>query len=191
MHQIIVTEFITLDGVIEAPGGGDYAHAGWTFKDIEFVPEAYEIKGREQEEAAGLLLGRVSFEEFAPVWPSMDEEFPLYNRMPKYVVSTSLTEAEVTECGWENCRLLRSIEDVRALKEQGEGPIYVHGSASLAQSLAEAGIVDRYHLLTFPLVLGEGKRLFAEDGDRKQRLSLVEEKAFSNGIRLAVYDVVA
>lgn len=183
MRNLIVTEFMSLDGVIDSPGGGDYRHAGWTFKDVEFDEAAYAIKGREMEEAGALLLGRRSYDEFAPVWPSM-EEFADYNAMPKYVVSTTLTDPE-----WNNTTVLGSLDEVADLK-QGDGkPIFVHGSADLAQNLAAAGLVDRYYLLIFPLLLGEGKRLFAHDAD-KTKLNLVEHEAYSNGIQKAVYDVV-
>ncbi|HEU0181493.1 MAG TPA: dihydrofolate reductase family protein, partial [Agromyces mariniharenae] len=142
MRTLIVTEFITLDGVVDSPGGGDHPRAGWTFKEVPFVEEAYQIKGTEQEEAGALLIGRQSYDEFAPIWPKMDE-FAEYNAMPKYVVSTTLTDPE-----WNNTSVLRSLDEVAALKEgDGEGTILVHGSATLAQALAEAGLVDRYHLL--------------------------------------------
>lgn len=189
-RPIIVTELITVDGVIEAPGGGEHPRAGWTFHDVEFVPEAYDIKGREQLEATALLLGRVSFGEFAPVWPSMEDQFARYNALPKYVVSTTLDDAEVETDAWGDCHRLPSIDAVRALKDTEGGPIIVHGSATLARSLAAAGLVDRYHLLTFPLLLGAGKRLFAEDGDLFTRLDLVEDATYSNGVRLLVLDVV-
>lgn len=189
MRPIHVTEFISLDGVIEAPGGGDYEHAGWTFRDVEFEPAAYEIKGEEQESAGALLLGRVSFTEFAAVWPSMDE-FATYNAMPKYVVSTTLQDADVTGSGWENSHLLTSLDAVAALRDEPEGdPLLVHGSATLVQSLAEADLVDRYTLLEFPVILGHGKRLFSDTG-RKSRLSLARSQQYSNGIRLAIYDVM-
>lgn len=182
MRTLIVTEFISLDGVIDSPGGGDHPHAGWTFQSVAFDEAAYEIKGREQDEAGALLLGRVSYDEFAPVWPTMDE-FAVYNAMPKYVVSSTLTDPT-----WHNTSVLRSLDEVAALKEGEGGSILVHGSARLAQGLAAAGLVDRYHLLEFPVVLGGGKRLFAADAD-KAALKLVEHAAYDNGIRLAVYDV--
>ena len=184
MRKLIVTEFISLDGVVDSPGGGEHPHAGWTFQDVEFDEAAYEIKGRETEDAGALLFGRRSYDEFAPVWPSM-EEFATYNAMPKYVVSTTLKDAE-----WNNTTVLRSLDEVAALKEGDGKPIYVHGSATLAQNLAAAGLVDRYHLLTFPVVLGSGKKLFAAEGADKQKLALVEHAAYGNGIQLAVYDVV-
>lgn len=182
MRPIVVTEFITLDGIVDSPGGGEHPHAGWTFKDVAFDEAAYEIKGRETLEATALLLGRQSYDEFAPVWPSM-EEFATYNAMPKYVVSSTLQDPE-----WHNTTVLRSLDEVAELKETEGGEIHVHGSATLAQGLAGAGLVDRYHLLVFPLVLGSGKRLFGE-GD-KTRLALVEHAAYSNGITLQRYDVV-
>lgn len=187
MRKLIVTEFISLDGVIDSPGGGEYEHAGWTFKDIEFVPDAYAVKGREQSEASALLLGRVSFTEFAPVWPTMDE-FALYNAMPKYVVSTTLDDADVTDIAWKNCHLLRSLDDVAKLKEDDGGPILVHGSATLAQSLQAADLVDGYTLLEFPVVLGSGKRLWADEAPRTN-LELLNSETYSNGIRLAEYGV--
>ena len=182
MRPIVVTEFITLDGIVDSPGGGDHPHAGWTFKEVAFDEAAYEIKGRETADATALLLGRQSYDEFAPVWPSM-EEFASYNAMPKYVVSSTLQDPE-----WHNTSVLRSLDEVAALKETEGGEIHVHGSATLAQGLAAAGLVDRYHLLVFPLLLGSGKRLFA-DGD-KTRLALVEHAAYSNGVTLQRYDVV-
>jgi dihydrofolate reductase len=184
MRTLIVTEFISLDGVIDSPGGGTHPHAGWTFKDIEFDMAAYEIKGREQTEAAAMLIGRVSYDEFAPVWPKM-EEFAEYNAMPKYVVSTTLTDPE-----WNNTTVLRSLDEVARLKESDGGNILVHGSATLAKSLAEAGLVDRYHLLIFPVLLGSGKRLFDDASQDKTRLQLVEHEVYSNGITKAIYDVV-
>jgi dihydrofolate reductase len=182
MRTLIVTEFITLDGVIDSPGGGDHPRAGWTFKEVPYAEEAYEIKGREQTEADAMLIGRVSYDEFAPVWPKMDE-FAEYNAMPKYVVSTTLSDPE-----WNNTSVLHSLDDVARLKEGEGGNILVHGSATLAKGLAEAGLVDRYHLLVFPVTLGEGKRLF--NGRESGRLQLVEHEAYSNGVVKAVYDVV-
>lgn len=184
MRTLIVTEFISLDGIIDSPGGGDHPHAGWTFTDVEFDEAAYEIKGREQDEAEMLLMGRVTYDEFAPVWPTM-EEFAAYNVMPKYVVSSTLRDPE-----WENTSVLRSLDEVAALKEGDGGTILVHASGILAQNLAAAGLVDRYHLLTFPVLLGSGKRLFRDAPADKQSLRLVEHAAYGNGVQLGVYDVI-
>ena len=187
MRTLIITSFVSLDGVVEAPGGeGGYRNAGWTFKDIEFLPEAYEIKGREQEEASAMLLGRVSYEAFAPVWPTMVDDFAGYNSMPRYVVSTTL---EQDDPRWP-ATVLRSVDDVAALKETEGGPISVHGSATLGKSLADAGLVDRYHLLVFPKLLGAGTRLFSEADKDATKLELVEHDTYANGIQKQVFDVV-
>ncbi|KAB2807486.1 dihydrofolate reductase family protein [Pimelobacter simplex] len=190
MRTLIYTAFVSLDGVVEGPGGGeDYRNDGWTFQDIDFVPEAYELKGREQEEAGALLLGRVSYQGFAPVWPTMTEEFPQYNAMPKYVVSTTLGEDDLVD-NWGETTILRSLDDVAALKQTEGGPISVHGSASLARGLADAGLIDRYHLLVFPVVLGAGKRMWSDTDKDKQMLRLVETESYANGIQKLCYDVV-
>lgn len=190
MRTLYVTEFITLDGVIDSPGGADgHPHAGWSFKDVDFLPEAYALKGQEQEEAGALMLGRTSYELFAPVWPSMTEQFATYNALPKYVVSTTLDDDDLVT-DWGEITILRSTDDVAALKEIDGGPISVHASSRLAQSLAAAGLVDRYHLLVFPIVLGSGKRLFADDNPAKQRLHLAQSETYANGVQKMIYDVV-
>lgn len=186
MTQIIVTAFVSLDGVIEAPGGEPgYRNSGWTFKAVEFDEAAYAIKGSEQEEAGGLLLGRKSYEAFAPVWPTMDD-FARYNELPRYVVSTTL---ESDDERWP-ATILRSVDDVAKLREQDGPPLLVHGSGELGASLADAGLVDRYHLLVFPLLLGAGKRLFSTADKDTTKLSLVEHEFYGNGIQKQVWDVV-
>lgn len=190
MRTLYVTEFITLDGVIDSPGGDEgHPHAGWSFKDVEFLPEVYELKDQEQQEAGALLLGRASYELFAPVWPSMTDEFPRYNALPKYVVSTTLQEEDLVD-DWGDITILRSTDDVAALKQTDGGPISVHASSGLAKSLAAAGLVDRYHLLVFPLVLGSGKRLWDDASTRKHNLRLVDSASYPNGVQKLVYDVV-
>ncbi|WP_380157650.1 dihydrofolate reductase family protein [Kineococcus sp. R86509] len=186
MRTLIVTAFTSLDGVVEAPGGEPgYRNAGWTFQDIAFDPAAYEIKGREMGETTSLLLGRTSYEAFAPVWPTMDD-FAAYNAMPRYVVSTTL---EHDDAQWP-ATILRSVDDVAALKETEGGPIAVHGSATLGASLADAGLVDRYHLLVFPVLLGAGKRWFSTTDKDRQLLTVRESQTYPNGITKLVYDVV-
>jgi dihydrofolate reductase len=186
MRPLIITAFVSVDGVMEAPGGEPgYRNTGWTFQDIEFDPAAYEIKDREQRETTALLLGRTSYQAFAPVWPSM-EEFTGYNAMPRYVVSTTLTEEDSR---WP-ATILRSVDDVAALKETEGGPIAVHGSATLGKSLADAGLVDRYHLLVFPVLLGAGRRLFSEADKDRTRLRLTEQEAYPNGVCKQVYEVI-
>jgi dihydrofolate reductase len=183
VRRIVVTEFITLDGVVDSPGGGEHPHAGWSFRQVEFDEAAYEIKGREQTDATAMLLGRVSYDEFAPVWPAMDD-FAEYNAMPKYVVSSTLRDPR-----WAGTTVLGSLDEVAELRSGDGGDIIVHGSATLARGLAAADLVDRYHLLTFPIVLGAGKRLFDDAGDALRRLRLVEHAAYGNGVTLGVYDV--
>ncbi|MFG2722929.1 dihydrofolate reductase family protein [Streptomyces sp. NPDC048416] len=189
MRTLISTAFISLDGVMEAPGGEPgYRNSGWTFKDIEFVPEAFEIKSREQEEATAMLLGRTSYEAFSPVWPGM-EEFAGYKAMPKYVVSTTLTQDALVP-DWGDTTILRSLDEVAALKETEGGPVIMHGSAALNHALSDAGLIDRYHLLVFPLLLGAGKRLFSTADKDAQRLRLVESEAYGNGVQKNVFEVV-
>ncbi|MFE5581151.1 dihydrofolate reductase family protein [Kitasatospora sp. NPDC056531] len=189
MRTLISTAFISLDGVVEGPGGEPgYRNSGWTFKDVEFVPEAYEIKEREQQEATAILMGRVSYEAFSPVWPDM-AEFARYKTMPKYVVSTTLTDDALVS-DWGETTILRSLDEVTALKETEGGPIIVHGSATLNQALSDAGLIDRYHLLVYPLLLGAGKRLFSSTDKDTQKLKLVEHAVYSNGLQMQVFDVV-
>ncbi|CCH29591.1 dihydrofolate reductase family protein [Actinosynnema sp. NPDC047251] len=190
MRTLIATAFVSLDGVVEGPGGEPgYRNSGWTFQDIEFDPAVYELKGREQGEAAAMLLGRVSYQAFAPVWPGMTEDFPEYNAMPKYVVSTTLRDEDLVT-NWGETTILRSLDDVAALKEGEGGPISVHGSATLNRNLSDAGLIDRYHLLVFPVLLGAGKRLFSETDKDRQSLKLVESESYSNGVQKLIYDVV-
>ncbi|MFF1356262.1 dihydrofolate reductase family protein [Streptomyces sp. NPDC058297] len=189
MRTLISTSFVSLDGVVEAPGGEPgYRNSGWTFKDVDFLPAAFEIKGREQQEAAAMMMGRVSYEAFSPVWPGM-EEFAQYKAMPKYVVSTTITEDDLV-ADWGETTILRSLDDVAALKETEGGPIIIHGSAALNRSLSDAGLIDRYHLLVFPLLLGAGKRLFSDTDKDTQKLRLVESEAYANGLQKQVFDFV-
>ncbi|WP_433546942.1 dihydrofolate reductase family protein [Streptomyces sp. CA-294286] len=189
MRTLISTAFVSLDGVVEAPGGEPgYRNSGWTFKHVEFLPEAFEIKEREQRESAALMMGRASYEAFSPVWPAM-EEFADYKVMPKYVVSTTLTDDDLVS-DWGGTTILRSLDEVAALKETEGGPIIVHGSASLNHALSDAGLIDRYHLLVFPLLLGAGKRLFSATDKDAQKLELVEYEAYANGLQKNVFDVV-
>jgi dihydrofolate reductase len=189
MRSLITTAFISLDGVVEAPGGEPgYRNSGWTFKDIAFDEAAYTLKGQEQDEAGALLLGRVSYQAFAPVWPSMTAEFPGYNAMPKYVVSTTLKENDLVD-NWGETTILRSLDDVAALKETDGDPIIVNGSATLNRNLSDAGLIDQYNLLVFPVLLGAGKRLFSDADRDKTNLELVDSESYGNGIQKLVYSV--
>lgn len=189
MSQLIYTAFVSLDGVVEAPGGEPgYRNTGWTFA-VDPDERMYALKASEQEEAGALMLGRASYEAFSAVWPRMTEEFPRYNAMPKYVVSTTLAGEDLVE-GWGETTILRNLDEVAAVKAARQEPISVHGSATLARGLSDAGLIDRYHLLVFPLLLGAGKRMWSE-ADRPARwLRLVEHEAYSNGVQKMIYDVV-
>jgi dihydrofolate reductase len=190
MGKVVVSEFVSLDGVIEDPGGAeDYAHGGWTFK-FDRGAEGDKFKFDETMEAEALLLGRVTYEGFAAAWPTMTDEVGFaekMNSMPKYVVSTTLEEA-----GWNNSTILKGdvAEEVSKLKEQIGGPLLIAGSAQLAQTLTAQGLVDEYRLMVFPIVLGSGKRLFAESSD-STTLKLVDSKTVGDGIALLTYEPAA
>jgi dihydrofolate reductase len=192
MRPLIYTAFVSLDGVVDSPGGGTRSEAhrsgGWTYKDIEFMPEAYQLKGRETEEATALMFGRTSYEAFSPLWPDM-EDFAALKELPKYVVSTTLGQDALVD-NWGDITILRSIEDVVKVKETDGGPIVIHGSATLARNLSDANLIDRYHLLVFPVLLGGGKRMFSDTDKDKQMLKVVESETYANGITKLVYDVV-
>ena len=184
MGRVVVTEFVSLDGVMESPGGGeDFEHGGWTF-EIDRGEEGDKLKLDEALDADALLLGRVTYEGFAAAWPSVEGEFAdKFNSMPKYVVSSTLKEAE-----WNNSTVLKGdvVEDVSKLKQGRSGDIVVHGSAHLAQTLLEHDLVDELRLMVFPVVLGTGKRLFGATTDKK-RLQLVDSKIVGDGIAILIY----
>src|SRR3954463_3501124 len=139
MRTLFTTHFVSLDGVAEAPGGEPgYKHSGWTL-DVEPDPAMYEPKGREQEEATAFLMGGRSYEAFAPVWPTMDY-FAGYNAMPKYVVSSTVTDPE-----WNDTTVI-PFDEVARLKEGDGGMILVAGSMLLTQGLLQAGLVDELRL---------------------------------------------
>lgn len=190
MRTLIATSFISLDGVVEAPGGeSGYRNSGWTTNAVDFDVAAYELKGSEQLEASAMLLGRVSYQAFAPIWPSMGDQFPQYNAMPKYVLSTTLAEKDLVD-DWGETTILRSVSDVARLRAGDGGPISIHGSATMVHSLQEHQLIDRYNLLVFPVLLGAGKRLFSEESLDAQKLRLVDSQAYSNGIQKNVFDVL-
>jgi dihydrofolate reductase len=162
MGKLVVTEFVSLDGVFEAPGGGDFEHAGWTFR-FDRGQDGDRFKLDELRAADAQLLGRVTYEAFAAAWPAMTDEVGFaeqMNSMPKYVVSSTLDKAD-----WTNSVVLGGDlrDEVQALKETYDGDILVAGSGALVQGLLTAGLVDELHLMVFPVVLGSGRRLF-DDG---------------------------
>jgi dihydrofolate reductase len=185
--RIVVTEFISLDGVIEAPGGGEpYAHGGWTFA-IDRGEDGTRFKADELAEAHAQLLGRVTYEGFAAAWPAMEGTGAFgekMNAMPKYVVSSTLESAE-----WNNTTILRGdvAAEVAKLKEEIDGVILVAGSAQLVQALVEHDLVDELRLMVFPVVLGSGKRLFAHTPDKKA-LRLTSARTVGDGVAILVYE---
>ena len=184
MGRVVVTEFISLDGVIEAPGGGEgFKHDGWSF-EISRGDEGDKFKLDETMSSDALLLGRRTYEGFAAAWPSRDGEFAdKFNTMPKYVVSSTLSEPE-----WNNSTVLNGdvAEEVRKLKEERDGDIVVHGSAQLVRALLDQDLVDELRLMVFPVVLGSGKRLFGETSDKKP-LRLADSKVVGDGVAILVY----
>jgi dihydrofolate reductase len=187
MGRIVVTEFISLDGVIEAPGGGeDFKHGGWTF-EIERGAEGDEFKLDELFEAEAQLLGRRTYEGFAAAWPTMKDDAGFaekMNGMPKYVVSSTLEQAE-----WQNSTVLSGdfAEEITKLKQEVDGVILVAGSAQLVQGLIEHDLVDELRLMVFPVVLGSGKRLFGETRE-KLPLVLADSKTVGDGIAILTYE---
>lgn len=157
------------------------------FKDLEFVEEAWSLKGEELADTTALMFGRRSYEAFASVWPGSDDHTD-YRDLPKYVVSSTLQDDALVD-GWGPTTILRSTEDVAALKEGEGGAVFIHGSAELARRLSDAGLIDQYNLLMFPVLLGAGKSLFGRADRDKQMLALRESATYSNGIVKLVYDV--
>ena len=184
MGRIVVTEFVSLDGVMEDPGGSEnFAQGGWSFK-ISRGDEGDKFKLDETFASEALLLGRVTYEGFAEAWPSRDGEFAdKFNNMPKYVVSSTLDQPE-----WNNSTVLKGdlVEEVGSLKQKYHGDIVVHGSARLVQALIEHDLVDELRLMVYPVVLGSGKRLFGDTSDGKP-LQLVESKVVGDGVSILIY----
>jgi dihydrofolate reductase len=185
MGKIVVTEFVSLDGVIEDPGGAeDFKYGGWSF-EIARGDEGDKFKLDETMASSALLLGRKTYEGFADAWPKRSGEFAdKFNDMPKYVVSSTITDPE-----WTNTTVLNGnlAEDVSKLKSEQEGDIVVHGSAQLVQALLEHDLVDELRLMVFPLVLGSGKRLFGETSDKKP-LKLTDSRAVGEGVEILIYE---
>jgi dihydrofolate reductase len=186
MGRIVVTEFVSLDGVMEAPGGGEgFRHDGWTF-EIERGEEGGRFKLEELVEAEAQLLGRRTYEGFAAAWPGREDEAGFatkMNSMPKYVVSSTLTDPS-----WENTTVLSGdfVAEITALKEEVDGVILVAGSATLVQGLIEHDLVDELRLMVFPVVLGTGKRVFGETSDKKP-LQLADSKVVGDGVAILTY----
>ena len=175
MGKLVVTEFVSLDGVMEDP-------AGWSF-EVNRGAEGDRFKFDETFNSEALLLGRVTYEGFAEAWPSRKGEFAdRFNSMPKYVVSSKLENPK-----WTNTTVLRgdAVEEVTKLKQKLKGEIVVHGSARLAQTLIEHDLVDEIRLMVFPVLLGRGKRLFGDS--EKKRLELADSKVVGDGVVIVTY----
>ena len=202
MGRIVITEFVSLDGVVEDPGRiGGFKHAGWTF-GIDRGEEGEEYKLRELLGAEALLLGRITYEEFAAFWPyladrvrsdrgyegrSRDGEFAdQFNSLPKYVVSSTLEDPE-----WNNSKVLEGdvVEEVSSLKRELDGEILVHGSIQLARALIEYDLVDELRLMVYPVMLGAGEPLFGELSDKKP-LRLVGTRTVGDGVVIHTYEPV-
>ena len=182
MGRIVVTEFVSLDGVMEDPGGSEsFRHGGWSFQ-FSRGEEGDRFKLDETMSSEALLLGRVTYQGFAEAWPTREGEFAdKFNSMPKYVVSSTLEDPD-----WTNTTVLREVEDVEKLREQAGGDLVVHGSAQLVQELIERNLVDELRLMVFPVMLGTGKRLFGETSGKKP-LELVESKTVGDGVAILIF----
>jgi dihydrofolate reductase len=185
MGRIVVTEFVSVDGVMDDPGGAEGSkHGAWTFK-FSRGDEGDKFKIDEVNNAEAQLLGRVTYEGFAEAWPSRsgDPFSAKFNSMPKYVVSQTLKKAD-----WNNSTILKGnvVEEVKSLKQRLKGDILVSGSARLVQTLIANDLVDQLNLMVFPVILGSGKRLFGDPGEMKT-LRLAELKTVGDGVLIVIY----
>ena len=184
MGRIVVTEFVSLDGVMQAPGGEDFKYPGWSF-EFDRGEDGNQFKLDEALEAEALLIGRVTYESFAGAWPSREGEFAdKFNSMPKYLVSSTIKEPE-----WNNTTVLEGdvVEAVTKLRQEVDGDIQVPGSRRLVQELLEHDLVDELHLMVFPVVLGTGDRMFGETTDKKT-MRLKESRTVGEGILVLSYE---
>ncbi len=185
MGKLVVTEFVSLDGVFEDPGGAeDYEHGGWTF-EYDRGDEGNKFKLDELMEAEAQLLGRVTYEGFAQAWPSREGEFAdKLNSDPKYVVSSTLMDPT-----WEPTTVISGdiAEEIGKVKQQIDGVILLAGSGTLVQALLGADLVDELRLMVFPTVLGRGRRLFPEGIDRIKLQLVQAQQVGSDGVQIQVY----
>lgn len=188
MGRIVVTEFVSLDGVVQDPGGSeDFAHGGWTFR-FNRGADGDQFKLEELKRSEAQLLGRVTYEAFAQAWPTIEDSVgfaDMMNAMPKYVVSTTLRDADAT---WNNSTVIRGdvVRGITALKERMQGDLLVAGSATLVRTLLEHGLVDELRLMIFPIVLGTGGRLFGEVSE-PPIMVLDSVKSVGDGIVILTY----
>ena len=185
MGRLVISEFVSLDGVVENPPPGapvgDFKHAGWSLQRGE---GAEQFKLDEILDADALLLGRVTYEEFADLWPARDGDMAdEFNRLPKYVVSSTLEDPE-----WKDSKVLSGdvVQEVSRLKRELDGDVVVYGSTRLARALIGHDLVDELRLMVYPVLLGSGERLFGETSDQKP-LRLVDTRTFEDGITVLIY----
>jgi dihydrofolate reductase len=185
MGRLLVTEFLSVDGVMEAPGGEDFKYPGWTFK-FDRGDEGNQFKLDETLASDVLLLGRITYESFANAWPAREGPFAdKFNTMPKYVISSTLSDPE-----WDNTTVLKgsATEEVSRLKEQTDGMIQVPGSLQLVRELMESDLVDEINLMIFPVVLGTGRKLFGEISEWRP-MRLTESKPVGpDGVVVLTYE---
>ena len=187
MGKVVVSEFLSVDGVMEDTSGAEeFEHGGWAFQ-FDRGPEGDKFKLDEVLASDALLLGRVTYEGFAAAWPTMTDEVGFadkMNSMPTYVVSTTLEEP----LEWNNSTLIKGdvAEEVSKLKQQSGGDILIYGSGDLVHTLMEHDLIDEYRLMVFPIVLGSGKRLF-RDGSNTTALKLIETKSVGSGVLILTY----
>jgi dihydrofolate reductase len=187
MGRIVVTEFISLDGVVEAPGGEDFKYPGWSF-EFDRGDDGNQFKLDETLETDALLIGRKTYESFAGAWPNREGPFAdKFNTMPKYLVSSTLTDPD-----WNNTNVITGnvVEEVKKLKDQVDGIIQVPGSIQLVQDLIENDLVDEIHFMTFPVILGTGRRLFGKTTD-KTKWKLTDSKTVGEGVPITIYQRAA
>jgi dihydrofolate reductase len=187
MGRLVVTEFVSLDGVMQAPGGEDFKYPGWTF-EFDRGDDGNQFKLEELEDASAHLLGRVTYESFAGAWPNREGPFAeKLNADPKYLVSSTITDPE-----WNNTTVIDGsgdvIGEVRKLKDDIDGNILVAGSRRLVQDLLEHDLVDELRLMVFPVVLGTGARVFDEFSDRKDFRLLDHRTVGSDGVFVLRYE---
>ncbi|MDR2998189.1 MAG: dihydrofolate reductase family protein [Microbacterium sp.] len=183
MGRIVLTEFISIDGVVEAPGGEEFKYPNWSF-DFDRGPDGERFKEQEALAATALLLGRKTYEGFAGAWPQYSGQLAdKYNTMPKYVVSRTLSDPS-----WANTTVLKGdlVEEVSRLKRDVDGEISVAGSIALAQALLTHDLVDELHLMTSPVVLGHGRTLWASTPD-KSAWALSEATIYGDSTLVTIY----
>jgi dihydrofolate reductase len=192
MRKIIVQEFLTLDGVMQAPGGpeedesGQFKYGGWTAPYFSDADEAAGDFMKRWMESTDILLGHKTFALFAEYWPKHADMWPGIMDVTKHVVSDSMSEADVENSGWDNSVLLKGVDDIKKLKASEGSAIKVHGSGNMVQTLLKHDLVDELCLMTFPITLGNGKRLFG-DGTIAAAFTITDSLVTSNGVIFAYY----